>query len=68
VFEDLSYDELKRRANSSLRDAVVATLRARGEHRSVALDETLYQVDDRQYPFVYAVSATLQVRDPMALY
>ena len=67
MFEDLSYDELKRRANSSLPDAVVATLLARGERRSVALDETLYRVDDRQYPFVYAVSATLQVRDPDGL-
>jgi thioredoxin reductase (NADPH) len=67
MFEDLNYDELKRRANSSLPDAVVATLRARGVSRSVAVGETLYRVEDRQYPLVYTDSATLQVRDPDGL-
>jgi len=67
VFEDLNYEELKRRANSRLPDRVVATLEARGERRSVVVGETLYRVDDRQYPFVYAVSATLEVRDPDAM-
>jgi thioredoxin reductase (NADPH) len=64
VFEDLNYEELKRRANLRLPDRVVAALEARGERRSVAAGEVLYRVDDRQYPFVYAVSATLEVRDP----
>ena len=64
MFEDLNYEELKRRANSRLPDRVVAALEARGERRSVAVGEMLYRVDDRQYPFVYAVSATLEVRDP----
>jgi CRP-like cAMP-binding protein len=64
VFEDLNYEELKRRANSRLPDRVVAALEARGERRLVALGEMLYRVDDRQYPFVYAVSASLKVRDP----
>jgi thioredoxin reductase (NADPH) len=67
VFEDLNYDELKRRANSSLPDRLVATLQARGVRRSLAVGETLYRVDDRQDTFVYAVSATLQVRDPDGL-
>jgi thioredoxin reductase (NADPH) len=67
VFEDLNYEELKRRANSSLPDAVVATLLARGVRRSLAVGEALYKVDDREYPFVYAVSATLEVRDPDGL-
>jgi len=67
VFEDLNYDELRRRANASLPDAVVASLRSRGVHRSVAVGESLYRVDDREYPFIYAVSATLQVRDPDGL-
>jgi thioredoxin reductase (NADPH) len=67
VFEDLNYDELKRRANSRLPDRVVAALEARGERRSVAVGEMLYRADDRQYPFVYAVSATLEVRDPDAM-
>jgi thioredoxin reductase (NADPH) len=67
VFEDLNYEELKRRANERLPDRVVATLKARGERRSVAAGETLYRVDDRRYPFVYAISATLQIRDPDGL-
>jgi thioredoxin reductase (NADPH) len=67
VFEDLTYEELRRRANARLPLRVVAALEARGERRAVAIGETLYRVDDRQYPFVYAVSATLQVRDPDGL-
>jgi hypothetical protein len=57
VFEDLNYEELKRRANSRLPDRVVATLEAHGERRSVAAGEALYRVEDRQYPLVYAISA-----------
>jgi thioredoxin reductase (NADPH) len=64
VFEDLNYEELKRRANSRLPDRVVATLEAHGERRSVLGGETLYRAEDRQYPLVYAISATLQIRDP----
>jgi thioredoxin reductase (NADPH) len=63
VFEDLNYEELKRRANSPLSARVAVMLKARGERRSVAGGETLFRVDDRPYPFVYAVSATVQVRD-----
>jgi thioredoxin reductase (NADPH) len=64
VFEDLNYEELKRRANSPLPDRVLATLEAHGERRSVAAGEVLYRVEDQHYPLVYAVSATLQIRDP----
>jgi thioredoxin reductase (NADPH) len=64
VFEDLNYEELRRRANSRLPLRAIAALEGSGERRSVAVGETLYRADDRQYPFVYAVSATLQVRDP----
>lgn len=64
VFEDLNYEELKRRANARLSDRVVATLEAQGKRRTVTSGERLYAVDDRQYPFVYAVSATLEVRHP----
>ncbi len=67
MFEGLNYEELKRRANEHLSDQVVAKLAARGERRSVAAGETLYRVDDRQYPFVHAISATLQIRDPDGL-
>jgi thioredoxin reductase (NADPH) len=67
VFEDLNYEELKRRANEHLSARVVATLEARGERRGVAAGETLYRVDDRQYPLIYAISATLQLRDPDGL-
>lgn len=64
MFEDLNYEELKRRANARLPDRAVATLEARGKRRTVAAGETLYRADDRHYSFVYLVSATLQVRDP----
>jgi thioredoxin reductase (NADPH) len=67
MFEDLNYDELKRRANERLPDRVVAMLETRGERRSVAAGELLYRVDDRQYPLVYSISATLQIRDPDGL-
>ena len=67
MFEDLNYEELKRRANSPLSARVAAMLKARGERRSVAAGETLFRVDDRPYPFVYAVSPTVQVRDPDGL-
>jgi thioredoxin reductase (NADPH) len=67
VFEDLDYEELRRRANARVPERVLATLEVRGERRSVAAGEMLYRADDRQYPFVYALSATLQVRDPDGL-
>ena len=54
MFEDLNYEELKRRANSRLPDRVVAALEARGERRSVAVGEMLYRVSpattDRRSP------------------
>jgi len=46
MFEDLNYEELKRRANARLPERVVATLEAHGERRSVAEGELLYGVDD----------------------
>lgn len=64
MFEDLNYEELRRRANARLPDRVVAILEARGERRSVSAGETLYRVDDRQYPFVYSISASVQIQDP----
>lgn len=64
MFENLSYEELRRRANERVPDRVIETLEARGERRSVAAGETLYRIDDRQYPLVYCISATLEVRDP----
>ena len=64
MFEDLTYEELKRRANAPLSDRVVATLAARGTRRSVSAGEILTHVDDRQYPLAYSISATLQIRDP----
>jgi thioredoxin reductase (NADPH) len=67
VFEDLDYEELKRRANARLTERIVATLEASGERRSVSGGETLYRSDDRQYPFVYVTSATVQIRDPDGL-
>ncbi len=63
MFEDLNYEELKRRANAPLSARAAAMIIARGERRHVEGGETLFRVDDRGYPFVYLVSATLQVRD-----
>lgn len=48
MFEDLNYEELKRRANSPLSGRVVATVEGRGRRRSVTAGETLYKVEDRQ--------------------
>jgi thioredoxin reductase (NADPH) len=67
VFEDLNYEELKRRANWPLPERVVRALESHGERRSVVLGDVLYRVDDRGYPFIYAISATLEVRDPDAM-
>ena len=67
MFEGLNYEELRRRANERPSDQVVAKLAARGERRSVVAGEALYRVDDRQYPLVFAISATLEVRDPDGL-
>jgi hypothetical protein len=44
MFEDLNYEELKRRANSPLPARVAETLQARGQRRSVAAGETLFRV------------------------
>jgi thioredoxin reductase (NADPH) len=67
VFEDLNYEELRRRANECLPERVIATLTAHGETRSVTSGEALFRTDDRHYPFVYSISATLQIRDPDGL-
>ncbi|MBS0374624.1 MAG: FAD-dependent oxidoreductase [Proteobacteria bacterium] len=64
MFEDLTYDELRRRANIRLPDRVVAVLTARGERRALATEEFAYRVDERPYPFVYVISATIRLRDP----
>jgi thioredoxin reductase (NADPH) len=67
VFEDQSYDELRRRANASLPEHAVAKLEALGERRKVAAGEVLYRSDDRNYPFVYVISGALQIRDPTGM-
>ena len=60
MFEDLNYEELRRRANAPLPDRVVATLEARGERRTVSVGDVLYRVDDSGYPFVYVVSGSVK--------
>lgn len=67
MFEDLTYEELRRRANQPLPERVVAALEANGKRRPVAAGETIFRADDRDYPFVYAVSASLEIRDPLGL-
>src|SRR2546429_5502479 len=55
VFEDLNYEELKRRGNSPLSARVAAILEARGERRSVAPGETLFRAAgfSRRRPAIY---------------
>lgn len=67
MFEDLNYEELRRRANEPLPERVVATLEAHGERRSMAVGDRVYSADDRHYTFGYSISATLQIRDPDGL-
>jgi thioredoxin reductase (NADPH) len=67
MFEDLSYDELRRRANTPLPERLLARIEAHGERRLVAAGEVLYRADDRQYPFIYAYSATLRICDPTGM-
>jgi thioredoxin reductase (NADPH) len=62
MYEDLSYDELKRRANLPLPERVVSLLEKVGERRTVAAGDKLYQADGPMR-FVYTVSAKLEVRD-----
>lgn len=64
MFEDLSYEELRRRANADLPDRVIARLTAAGERRTVGAGEVIYRTDDQQYPFVYVISATIELADP----
>ena len=67
MFEDLTYDELRRRANAPIPEQAVARLGAHGERRSVAVAEVLYRSEDRHYPFIYLISATVQIRDPAGM-
>lgn len=67
MFEDLSYDELRLRANAPLPEGATAKLEAAGNRRRVAAGEVMYRSDDRDYPFVYIVSGALEVRDPTGM-
>jgi thioredoxin reductase (NADPH) len=67
MFEDLSHEELQRRANTPLPGRLLARLEARGERRAAKAGEALYRTDDCPYPFVYPYSATLQIRDPTGM-
>ncbi|HEX4198715.1 MAG TPA: FAD-dependent oxidoreductase [Caulobacteraceae bacterium] len=67
MFEDLTYEELRRRANAPLPEGAVAKLEAAGQRRRVAAGEAMYRTDDRDYPFVYVISGALEIRDPMGI-
>ena len=67
MFEDFSYEELRRRANAPLPERLAARVEALGERRKVAAGEALYRSDDRNYPFVYAISAKLRICDPTGM-
>jgi thioredoxin reductase (NADPH) len=67
VFEDLNYEELRRRANAPLPEGAVAKLEAAGQRRGAGVGEAMYRSDDRAYPFVYVVSGALEIRDPSGM-
>ena len=67
MFEDLTYEELRRRSNTQLPERLAARLQAHGERRTVAVGEVMYRTDDRDYPFVYCISASVRVCDPMGM-
>ena len=67
MFEDLSYEELQRRANTPLPPRLVARIEPHGERRTVRAGEVLYRSDDRDYPFVHSVSASLRICDPTGM-
>jgi thioredoxin reductase (NADPH) len=67
MFDDLTYDEMRRRANTTMAAPAVARLEAHGERRRVAVGEVLYRSDDRDYPLIYLLSATVQIRDPAGM-
>ena len=67
MLDDLSDEELLHRANKRLPERLLARLEAHGERRTVALGEVLYRSDDRHYPLVYSVSASLRICDPLGM-
>ena len=62
MFEDLTYEELKRRGNTPLPARVVALLERAGERRRVKAGDKLYEADGAPQ-FVYCISAHIEVRD-----
>src|SRR5579862_2570052 len=67
MFEELTYDELRRQANTTLPGHLLARIETHGERRSVKAGEAMYRTDDREYPFIHAYSATLQICDPTGM-
>jgi len=67
MFEDLTYEELRRRSNTQLPERLAARLEAHGERRTVAVGDVMYRTDDRDYPFVYCITASVRVCDPMGM-
>jgi thioredoxin reductase (NADPH) len=67
MFDDLSYEELQRRANTPLPPRLVARIEPHGERRTVRAGEVLYRSDDRDYPFIHSVSASLRICDPTGM-
>ena len=62
MFEDLSYEELKRRGNAPLPERVAALLEKAGERRRVKAGDKIYEADGAP-KFVYCISAHIEVRD-----
>jgi len=67
MFEDLTYEELRRRTTTELPERLAALLEAHGERRTVAAGDVMYRSDDRDYPCVFCISASVRVSDPMGM-
>ena len=62
MYEDLSYEELRNRANPKVPPSVIALLETRGERRQIEAGESLFSAGDREYPFVYVFAGQVEVR------
>ena len=67
MLDDLTYEELQRRANTRLPERLIARLEPHGERRTVEVGDALYRSDDRHYPFVYIFSGALRICDPTGM-
>lgn len=64
MYEDLTYDELRNRANPKVPQSVIALVKTTGECKRVEPGEKFYSADDREYPFMYVLAGQVEARAP----